>query len=538
MFEFPISKSIKLKHNSRLNCIHSPDEDGTSGKCVLFMPVFLGRLKALALLFLVLSSSGVARVADTRETDEATVKAEYANIGMGTGTIKILNNTHPDAQWFGDAGLGLFIHWGIGSVKGLNLSHPMIAHLPKGPMSEEKRRKLFSTKAYRGLNGSEWILPNRYFDLAKEFNPQKYNPDLWMKAAKDAGFTYSVFTTKHHEGFALWPSAYGEFNTKNYMGGRDLVKEWVDACRKNGIKVGLYFSGPDFYFDREYMNFLAKDGHDDWPDMDADYNPRTEKKSSEWIEEHQKAFATMLNGQVEELLTRYGKIDLIWFDGEASKWCGSNRFISIPRMRELQPGIVIIPRMHKAGDFETFERSLNLKKPVKRWGELCDTWTTTWSHVDNIPFRAPHYVLGNLTTCHSFNVNYLIGVGPTKDGEFVPEIYENIAKVGAWMKVNHEAVTKAKALPEGESASVPATTLGRTRYLFVQANNKGKYAEDLLPSTDVTLTLSGVEKPSSVILTGDSKPVEFIYADKTLTISLPAARRSTGVDVIKVELTP
>ena len=238
---------------------------------------------------------------------------------------------------------------------------------------------------------------------------------------------------------------------------------------------------------------------------------------------------------MEELLTRYGKIDIIWFDGEAAKWCGPNRFISIERMRQLQPGIVIIPRMHKAGDFATFERTLKIEKPIKTWGELCDTWTTTWSHVDNLPFRAPHYVLGNLTTCHAFNVNYLIGVGPTKDGEFVPEIYKNMAIVGDWMKVNRDAVTKAKSLPEGETASVPATALGKTRYLFVQANNKGKYAEDLLPATDITLTLAGVEKPSSVILTGEGKPLEFSYTDKKVTIELPAAKRSSGVDVVKVE---
>jgi alpha-L-fucosidase len=386
------------------------------------------------------------------------------------------------------------------------------------------------------MNGSEWIMPSKYFDLAKEFNPQKYNPELWMKAAKEAGFTYSVLTTKHHEGFALWPSAYGDFNTKNYMGGRDLVKEWVDACRKNNIKIGLYFSGPDFYFDREYMNFLAKAGHNEYPDMDADYNPRTEKKSPEWIAEHQKEFTKMLNGQVEELLTRYGKIDIIWFDGEAAKWCGPNRFITIERMRELQPGIVIIPRMHKAGDFETFERTLHIKKPVKRWGELCDTWTSCWSHTDGLPFRAPHYVLGNLTTCHSMNVNYLIGVGPTKDGEFVPDIYKNFSVVGDWMKINRDAVTKAKALPKGETASVPASALGKTRYLFVQANNKGKYAEDLLPATDAVLTLSGIDKPAKVTLTSDGSDLSFTHTDKTVTIRLPANKRSTGVDVVEIDL--
>ena len=117
----------------------------------------------------------------------------------------------------------------------------------------------------------------------------------------------------------------------------------------NHWKISLSITGQN-----QMMNFLAKDGHDDFSDMDIDYNPRTTKKSTEEITEHQKAFAQMLTGQIEELLTRYGKIDIIWFDGKATKGCGSNRFISLDRIRQLQPGIVIIPRMHKAGDFASF----------------------------------------------------------------------------------------------------------------------------------------------------------------------------------------
>ena len=301
-------------------------------------------MKQTLMLLAALLASSLGLAADNTPSDQDIVKAEHANIGMGTGPIKILKNSHPDAQWFGDAGLGLFIHWGIASVRAINISHPMIAYLPRGPISAEKRERLLKTKDFRGLNGtSKCVIPREYFAQAKEFNPQNYHPDVWMKAAKDAGFAYAVLTTKHHEGFALWPSAYGDFSTKNYMGGRDLVKEWVQACRNNGLKVGLYYSGPDFYFDREYMSFVARGEHSDFPELDVDYNPRTAKKSQEEIAEHQKAFAKMLNGQVEELLTRYGKIDIIWFDGEATKGCGTNRFISLARIRELQPGILIIP---------------------------------------------------------------------------------------------------------------------------------------------------------------------------------------------------
>ena len=490
----------------------------------------------LSLISALLASS-LAFGADNQSSNQAVVDAEHSNIGLGSGPNIILKNTHPDAQWFGDAGLGIFFHWSICSVNATNISWPMIPFLKK-QLSSEERDELLKTKDYRDLQGNKCIVPNQYWAQAPKFNPQNYHPEEWMKAAKAAGFTYAVLTTKHHDGFALWPSAYGDFNTKNTMGGRDLVKEWVEACRNNGLKVGLYFTGPDWHFTRNYMSFLANASqktNPDFPSLDADYNPRPTKITPEEIAAYQKAFAEMFNGQVTELLTRYGKIDMIWFDGDVLRWIGTNHFISLKEMRKLQPGIVINPRTHKAGDFATFERTLKIDQPIKTWGELCDTWTTTWSHVDNIPFRAPHYVLGNLTTCHAKNVNYLLGVGPTKNGDLVPEIYKNMAIVGEWMKVNRDAVTKAKSLPEGESASVPATALGKTRYLFVQANNKGVYAEDLLPATDVTLNLSGVEKPSSVTLTADGKPLEFSYADKKVTVQLPAAKRSTGVDVVKVE---
>jgi alpha-L-fucosidase len=132
----------------------------------------------------------------------------------------VFPNPHPEAQWFPDASLGLFMHWGIHSVTGAQPSWDMIAHYPYGGRVSP---------------------PDKYYAMADQFNPQKYDPDKWMKAAKEAGFTYAVLTTRHHDGYALWPSKYG-IGTKQYMNGRDLLKPYVDACRANGLKVGFYFS--------------------------------------------------------------------------------------------------------------------------------------------------------------------------------------------------------------------------------------------------------------------------------------------------------
>jgi alpha-L-fucosidase len=211
--------------------------------------------------------------------------------------------------------------------------------------------------------------------------------------------------------------------------------------------------------------------------------------------------------------------------------------ISQERIRELQPGIVINPRLHGHGDFVTFERTLSARKPVEGWAEYCNTWTTCWSHME-IPFRAPGYVLGQLVTSRSFGVDYLLGVGPKSSGEFCDGIYENMAVVGGWMKRNSAAVKAVKPLPPGESASVPATASGSTRYLFAlpKFKNGGAYPEDLLPPEDVTLTLEGVDEPKQVVLTTDGSTLKHEYSGKSLSIHLPAAKRTQLVDVVRVEL--
>jgi alpha-L-fucosidase len=494
--------------------------------------------------FVVLGCSFLFAALDTnaqQNKDKETVKSEHSMIDMAEEK-KATHSMHADAQWYPEAGLGLFIHWGLSSVRNLDISWPMI---PGRPLVN---KKLDSTELLRvvtqkdfNLNGKPVsITPNEYWAMAKEFNPTQYDPEKWIKAAKAAGFKYAVLTTRHHEGFALWPSAYGDFSTKNYMRGKDLVKPFIDACRKYGLKVGLYYSPPNWYFDKEYMSFIyggAYKTNPELPKVDADLNVKTTKRSEEEIKTHQAAYAAMVKGQVEELLTRYGKIDLLWFDGKPPI-PGATQVISPEEIRTLQPGIIMNPRLHGKGDFITFERNPPAKDPGDTWAEFCNTWTNSWANSNTQPFRSNAFALGQFVSARAWGVNYLLGVGPTADGVFPDAVYRNMKVVEEWMKMNGRSVQHVNQLPADETASVPAVAAAADRYLFVipQFKDNGKYEQDRIPAKDTSLTLKISRKPKSVSVLASGKTLPFTYADGLVSIFYPSMLRTDGVDVVRVKL--
>ena len=203
--------------------------------------------------------------------------------------VPVIRTDNPEAQWFPDAGFGLFMHWGIHSVAAIEPSWAMMKNLPwrKGTKIE-KEDSLYLDRAY--------------YSLLWQFHPENYDPDKWIKAAKDAGMTYAVLTSKHHDGYKLWPSEYGHLSTKQYMEGRDLLKPYVDACRKYGLKVGLYFSPRDWSYPGYPVSM-------DWNNKYI--NPETPEQARYNFEK----FFEYTAGQLSEILTRYGKIDVLWFDG-------------------------------------------------------------------------------------------------------------------------------------------------------------------------------------------------------------------------------
>ncbi|MHC5068575.1 MAG: alpha-L-fucosidase, partial [Planctomycetota bacterium] len=173
------------------------------------------------LLTCILTALAMAATAAEQLTP-AQARALYADMSVVHDHTPFKPTAHPDAQWFGNAGFGLFIHWGIHSTAAVN---------PSWEIYDNRFGGIKSNHTY-----------DEYYALADNFDPQKYDPDSWMQMASSLGMKYAVVTAKHHDGYCLWPTEYGTHNTRTKMHGRDLIAEYVAACRQNGIKVGFYFS--------------------------------------------------------------------------------------------------------------------------------------------------------------------------------------------------------------------------------------------------------------------------------------------------------
>lgn len=421
----------------------------------------------------------------------------------------ILPNPSPNAQWFSDASLGLFMHWGIHSVVGAQPSWDMIAH-------------------YR--YGGKVSPPDKYYALANQFNPQEYNPDKWLKAAKEAGFNYAVLTTKHHDGYALWPSKYG-ISTKQYMNSRDLLKAYVDACHANGMKVGFYYSPRDWH----YPGFMYPNQFD--ANTMNDNPPITDSIANE--KEFEKFIAFDLQ-QLKELLTRYGKIDILWLDGMGFHGIKDFHTKQIYEwIRSLQPDILINDRWSRVvnpdapndegvrfGDFTTpFECSLPTYIPSRLW-EHCDIWTCGgggWGYDRTGTFKSYGWFFKHLVTTRSLGGNFLPNVGPAGNGEMHPNYYKNMKAIAGWMKYNRESVIGCGPTPGVERSNVMITTRGRNWYLH------------LLPDFKKQVSVKTDKKPLALILLRTGDPVPYNYQDGFLTFTLPLRLRTEMDDVVKVE---
>jgi alpha-L-fucosidase len=359
-------------------------------------------------------------------------------------------NPHPDAAWWPEAGLGLFLHWGFHSIEQLQPSWASIRGYPHG--TEDER--------FHGMG---------YFQLAKRFDPPAWNPGVWAPQAQAAGFRYVVLTAKHHDGFALWPTRWGNFSTRQYCGGRDLLRPYVDGLRAAGLKVGFYFSPQDWHypgFPLGDVNFDHKQRNRRPPIADPAANADAARE-----------FFIYTIAQLHELLTGYGPVHELWFDGLGWPEVTFPTKAVYRWIRSLQPQILINDRWGrvrtpdgsdtttvKFGDFTTHEYTGLESRPTGRW-EYCRSWYGHWGYSG--PFAGDVTVeLERLGKIRAWDGNFLLNLGPRPDG-LLPEGTEHAwAKMATWMEVNGEAIHDVRGGADGV-ANVPTTERGNVTYLHL-----------------------------------------------------------------------
>ena len=404
--------------------------------------------------------------------------------------------------WYTDARFGMFIHWGLYAI----------------PARGEWVR------SYEEIPKEDYMT---YFD---EFNPVDFDPKQWAKAAKEAGMKYVVLTAKHHDGFCLFDSQYTDFKSTNTKFGRDIVAEFVEAVRGEGLKVGLYFSLLDWY-------------HDDYPHHGDAHHPMRNNPAYGNEGRDFSRYVTYLHNQVREICTNYGKLDILWFDfsyenenyvmrGETWK---ATELVSM--VRELQPGIIIDNRLEVSGegfgsmwegnpspyhgDFVSPEQIIPPNGLQDKQGrdliwEACITMNNNWGYCAKDHFYKPAPMLiKKLVECVSKGGNLLLNVGPDARGNIPPQSMEILKSIGAWMKDNSQSIYGCGKAGMEKPDAGRITRKGNKLYYHLFENTVGPMPLPGLKKEQVGCVrylATGAEVPLSNSWTSSNYP-DIVFAD-------------------------
>ena len=321
----------------------------------------------------------------------------------------------PDMTWWQEARFGMFIHWGVYSIPG------------------------------RGewLMYQEHVPFKEYALLADQFNPKNFNPKAWVAKAKEAGMKYVVLTTRHHDGFCLFDSKVSDFTAPKTGAKRDLIREFADACHEAGMRMGFYYSLTDWHF----PGVLPQGYPVSKPTM--------------------KLLVDQAHAQVRELLTNYGKVDILWFDGlSPNDPVGWRSKELLAMARKLQPEIIINDRSGIPGDFGTPENSVTAQD--RPW-ESCFCMNRTWGYAPyDRNYKPVDELLRLLVSCTSQKGNFLLNVSPDGEGTLPKEQLENLENIGKWMKRNGKGIYGAGPSPIAASNLGMASRVKDKVYLFIQ----------------------------------------------------------------------
>lgn len=416
------------------------------------------------------------------------------------------NEYNKRVEWYKDARFGMFIHWGLYSI----------------PARGEWIR------SYERITKEDYM---QYFD---EFNPTDYDPRTWARAAKEAGMKYVVLTAKHHDGFCLFDSKYTDFKSTNTKCGRDLVAEYVEAVRAEGLKVGLYFTLLDWY-------------HEDYPHYGDKNHPMRDNPDYKNDNRHFENYVEYMHNQIREICTNYGKIDLMWFDFsyddmEGEKWQATKL---INMVRELQPDVIIDNRLEVNsgacsslakcdpkpyhGDFITPEQMIppngiqDIEGNDMVW-EACVTMNNNWGyHATDRFFKPASMLIKKLVECVSKGGNMILNVGPDARGRIPDESMKILREIGAWMKKNSDSIYGCGKTGIEKPEFGRVTGKDKRLYFHIYENSIGPLPLLGIKKEDVKgirYLASGAEVPISTSWVHSDYP-EIVFADLGLNPVLP-----------------
>ncbi len=381
--------------------------------------------------------------------------------------------------WFHDARFGMFIHWGLYSILGRG----------EWAMLEER------------------IPTSEYAKLAGRFNPKKFDAFAWAELAVQAGMKYAVLTTRHHDGFCLFDSEVSNFTSVKTAAKRDFVAEYVDAFRRAGLKVGFYYS----LLDWRYSGY---------------WDTRKYRESAE-------AMVEQYHAQVRELMSNYGAIDVLWYDGH---WIdGVKNLARFWRAREInewvrkkQPHILINNRSGTNEDLDTPEQHVTASKPGRGW-ESCMTIgdPVGWGYIRNNPnMKTETQLLQHLVTAAAGEGNFLLNVGPKPDGTVRKRERQRLKALGKWLRINGQAIYGSQRCALKNGMIGLWTAQGRTAYLHIFR----------WPGREAVIPLVGSKVKSATLLaTGQSVEVRTEYNGRLVLAGLPKKPPHPSVSVVKVE---
>jgi alpha-L-fucosidase len=379
-----------------------------------------------------------------------------------------------------------------------------------------------------------------YQRMAKDFNPVKYDPDAWVRMAKDAGMKYIVITSKHHDGFALFETKASKWNVVDATAySKDLLKPLADACRKHGIKLGFYYSQAQDW-NNPGGSAARRPMKEGWANPDSVIiDAYTKEHRGHWDPaQEKKTFAQYIDDvavpQVRELLTNYGELAVLWWDTPTDMT--DDAATKLQSLLALQPGIITNDRLKRPnfpGDHKTPEQRIpNLKDLDGTDWETCMTMNGTWGYKSyDHNYKTPQTLIRNLVDIASKGGNFLLNVGPTAEGEIPQPSIDLLAEMGKWMKVNGEAIYDTKASPWG------LFDWGRCTTKQIK-NGTSLYFSVFEWPADGKLVIPNFNNAvvSSRLIANGTKLKATVSKDKTLTIQLPATAPDPIASVVRVDV--